>query len=214
MQIHLDDDGVAIADSEDRVFVAPTSIALKARFNDQEFLAARSRIIQLTRNDPIYTLSGEERMLFWKSRRYLMNFPDALPWFLQVSTLPLVSANTYHGFVWVIYAYTKLMVIFVVDPYPLLWVGLSAFSLMLQARHVFYVLSVSVSNACYEIMQSVSWDDVACVSEARKLMSRWERPSPVTALPLLDMKYPDPSVSMTWIHMCFAQALNWVDVSQ
>ena len=46
----------------------------------------------------------------------------------------------------------------------------------------------------------MSWDDVACVSEARKLMLRWEKLTPTAALVLLDLKYPDPSVRRMSCH--------------
>jgi Phosphoinositide 3-kinase family, accessory domain (PIK domain)/Phosphatidylinositol 3- and 4-kinase len=124
MQVHIGEDGTTFEESEDRVFVAPTSIALQAQLTDVELQSALDRIGMLCSNDPLYELNYDERALFWKARRHLMATPEALPWFLQ----------------------------------------------------------------------SVSWDDVACVSEARKLMSKWEKPSPMLALQLLDIKFPDPSV--------------------
>jgi phosphatidylinositol-4,5-bisphosphate 3-kinase len=43
-------------------------------------------------------------------------------------------------------------------------------------------------------LQSVSWRNGRHVSEARRLMTRWQRPLPVQALQLLDVKFPDPPV--------------------
>ena len=43
-------------------------------------------------------------------------------------------------------------------------------------------------------LQSVRWDVAICASEARRMMLRWDSPSPLLALQLLDSKFVDPSV--------------------
>lgn len=87
IQLSLSEDGSAFGDGESgggMVFQAPTSLALSADMDHEEYLGQRARILGLTKNDPLYELSPEDRQLIWKARRHIMSVPEALPWFLQV----------------------------------------------------------------------------------------------------------------------------------
>ena len=92
VQLNIDEDGT-VTESDGQAFVAPTSAALRATVAMAEFPAVRERIMYLTRKDPLYELSAEDRALFWKARRHIMDIPEALPWFLQVRDGPMCGLS-------------------------------------------------------------------------------------------------------------------------
>jgi hypothetical protein len=58
-------------------------VALLQECSAETFKANESRVLQLARKDPLYTLSPEENSLLWTSRKFLMTVPELLPLFLQ-----------------------------------------------------------------------------------------------------------------------------------